>query len=39
MPEANQNVNEVAEKTEKPGSGPEVRGRQREEMNLVELRS
>jgi transcription termination factor Rho len=39
MTEANQNVSEVTEKTEKQGSGSEVRGRQREEMNLVELKN
>jgi len=39
MTEANQNVSEVTEKTEKQGSGSEVRSRQREEMNLVELKN
>jgi transcription termination factor Rho len=39
MTEANQNTNPVAEKEDKQGSGPEVRARQREEMNLVELKN
>jgi transcription termination factor Rho len=39
MTESNQSNQEVAEKQEKPGSGPDVRNRQREEMNLVELKN
>ncbi len=39
MTESNQSTQEVAEKQEKSGSGPDVRNRQREEMNLVELKN
>jgi transcription termination factor Rho len=39
MTESNQSNQEVAEKQEKSGSGPDVRHRQREEMNLVELKN
>ena len=39
MTESNQSNQEVAEKQEKSGSGPDVRNRQREEMNLVELKN
>jgi transcription termination factor Rho len=39
MTESNQGTQEVAEKQEKSGSGPDVRNRQREEMNLVELKN
>jgi transcription termination factor Rho len=39
MPEGQQNPQEVMEKVEKQGNGPESRGRYREEMNLVELKN
>jgi transcription termination factor Rho len=39
MAESNHSTQEAAEKQEKAGSGSDVRPRQREEMNLVELKN
>ncbi len=39
MTEAREGTNGATEKVEKQSSGPEVRSRQREEMNLVELKN